>query len=595
MYVLATLAISSLIITPFVIPYFEMSSMYGVVRTLSEVQALSGSPQDYLAATDTNFMWGSITEAARSYRWGRSEHILFPGALAALLMLVGLAGAGGGGARGGLGRRYFCALAAFSAVMTLGPTWRAGGPLADLPMPYLALYEFVPGFKGLRVPIRFYVLVIFAIAVLAGYGVRNVRAWLRRSGSLSSLAGPPSALLTLAVLAEYAAFGFPIVSVPTDGSVPPIYRWLAEQDPHTVSLELPADKWSDLYYDYFSAYHWRRQVNGWSGFIPPAYPDIMRELEPFPSPSSVELARQLGVDVILIHPEKYPTRRWRDIERQLATASGLTLVGQFGGDYAYRVEKTAATVERVLSEGAIPRLAERGKSATVLVPLAALNSSGSDRALGPGPGATIRERWTSISGELRLREHRALLVPSAGDIRAVPIEVSVPDAAGRYALMLHLESAEAAVDLEGFVEVVDALETSKGASGHAARIELCSVPDTVKRRADVLFQCRVTNSGDSLWLARTPEGTGSVGLGITSWRRADGRPGLGDDGQPLSAGSELNRALWPGQTRVLNGLARAPTEPGNYTVHLDVFGEAGAWFGNLGTSSPVELSVRVER
>ena len=99
--------------------------------------------------------------------------------------------------------------------------------------------------------------------------------WLRRA---------IAAAMALIVIAEYASFPLSVAPVEVGARVPPVYRWLAEQEADAIVVELPAD--DDLLnsrYAYFSTYHWRRMVNGNSSFMPEPYRDIVRRLDDFPS------------------------------------------------------------------------------------------------------------------------------------------------------------------------------------------------------------------------------------------------------------------------------------------------------------------------
>ncbi len=71
----------------------------------------------------------------------------------------------------------------------------AGG--RRLPLPYLALHDWVPGFSSLRVPIRFVIVVAACLAALAGFAfARATSTWQPRDAPLAAV-----------VLVAIAAFG----------------------------------------------------------------------------------------------------------------------------------------------------------------------------------------------------------------------------------------------------------------------------------------------------------------------------------------------------------------------------------------------------
>ena len=152
---------------------------------------------------------------------------LFPG-------LVGLALALWGLIRGrGRTRWFFFVLLLAAFVLSLGPRlYLAPGQPAglDVNLPYAWLYAIVPGFKALRAPARFDVLVMLSLAVLAGYGVAAL-GQVSRPGISTRLAqvGIPVLLVGLVVLESLVWPAAHAEPVPVGDQVPPVYRWLAEQ------------------------------------------------------------------------------------------------------------------------------------------------------------------------------------------------------------------------------------------------------------------------------------------------------------------------------------------------------------------------------
>jgi hypothetical protein len=130
-----------------------------------------------------------------------------------------------------------------------------------LPMPFPLFYRYVKGFTGIREPVRFAVFVIFGVAVLAGFGYERVMRRMKK---------PLKAVLAVALLifinVEYLSIPLESVSVPVRKDIPPVYEWLKEQREGAVVLELPFSDWlpGESLFVYFSAYHKKRIVNGYS-------------------------------------------------------------------------------------------------------------------------------------------------------------------------------------------------------------------------------------------------------------------------------------------------------------------------------------------
>ena len=147
-----------------------------------------------------------------------------------------------------------------------------------------------------------------AVSVLAGYGL----AWLLggiQSSWKRRLMGSGFALL---VLIEYASFPISMPSVPVGRDFPQVYNWLAQQPGDFAILEIPLptrpeEVFQDAPYVYFSTYHWKKLVNGYSGFIPPGYTRLYQEeLKGFPSEETLRRIHQLGVRYVIIHLSYYP-------------------------------------------------------------------------------------------------------------------------------------------------------------------------------------------------------------------------------------------------------------------------------------------------
>jgi hypothetical protein len=104
---------------------------------------------------------------------------------------------------------------------------------------------------------------------------------------------------------------------------------------------MPAHDWEEFEEAaavYYSTYHWRKIVNGYSGFAPPGYRVIREAMEQFPSESTFELLTNLEVGYILVHTQGYRPEKGREIVRRLRNfASRGELVVQTDGDFLIRL------------------------------------------------------------------------------------------------------------------------------------------------------------------------------------------------------------------------------------------------------------------
>jgi hypothetical protein len=83
---------------------------------------------------------------------------------------------------------------------------------------------------------------------------------------------------------------------------PSIYAQLKYM-PGAVLAEfpIPDDEIGNVPFMYFSLWHWAPMVNGYSGFIPPSYVELHKEIASFPSDEAVAALQRRGVNHITIN------------------------------------------------------------------------------------------------------------------------------------------------------------------------------------------------------------------------------------------------------------------------------------------------------
>lgn len=202
-------------------------------------------------------------------------------------------------------------------MLCLGVTLYVGGRRLGVPMPYRLLYYLFPGFKSIRTPARMFVLVLLALSVLAGFGVKWIRESLRGRGR--ALAGVVVAVVLVAALAvEMMPAAIHGRALPRREEFPPVYGWLAtlEGDVSTVVLPLPrsdspdtVDKQSYFQLEpprlYYNTANWKDMVNGYSGYLPFSYYEAAYATRDFPSDESVEFLRRMKVMYVVMDGTRY--------------------------------------------------------------------------------------------------------------------------------------------------------------------------------------------------------------------------------------------------------------------------------------------------
>jgi hypothetical protein len=196
---------------------------------------------------------------------------------------------------------------------------------------------WLPGFNFIRVPSRFIILTMLALAVLAGLGFDRLAVHLTRTAR--SVA---AALLAVLLLSEYAVY--PFAGVPFAVDIPAIDRWLDTRPKPFVVAEVPVPSPGNLgalerqqtQSMLHSMAHWQKTVHGYSGMRRPYHDQLYLELTAFPDATSIASLREAGVTYVVVHTNEYGVR-WPTIEEQIAKAPALRLEHVEGDGRVYTI------------------------------------------------------------------------------------------------------------------------------------------------------------------------------------------------------------------------------------------------------------------
>jgi hypothetical protein len=270
--------IAASVAVPYSKPYRDATGRVGI-RSIPEILMHSAKPSNYLLVSKGNFLYGPANA------WSE-ELALFPGFVP--LVLAGVA----------------LVLIRPSTVMF---SYAIGLLLAfDLSLGlngvvYPLLHEFVGVFKGLRAPARasiFFLMFLAALAARGGAVLLRPLPVLARMGAVMAIGA--------AVLLEYWVVPLRLWPYPDR---PPLYSFLARQ-PDGIVAEFPVPRIEllpahEARYAYMSIFHWKRLVNGYSGYYPPSYIARMTRLATFPDAGSLAQLRADGVRYVIVHEGSY--------------------------------------------------------------------------------------------------------------------------------------------------------------------------------------------------------------------------------------------------------------------------------------------------
>ena len=289
-------------------------------------------PSDYLAVSPRNRYLGDSLGNTYSRDLERD---LFPGVTLILLAVVGLFNR-----RFGWERWMLFGVAMISIVLSFGLTGHVDGH--DFPLPYRVFYDFVPGFKAIRVPARLGLLALVGLAGMAGLGLDLILTQLRRIGTVRlvrlTVASGLSVLLVLGMSVEYTT------RIPLPGALPvtlaeanrPDYAWLAAHPAPTIEFPMGDGIIASSWPNFWSVFHWNQVVNGYSGIAPPVYYIFRDEMKSFPSPRSIALLQGIGVRNVVYHSDPTVDPQSDPFLRAAKNSAVLTqVVG--GPDYVFQL------------------------------------------------------------------------------------------------------------------------------------------------------------------------------------------------------------------------------------------------------------------
>ena len=156
----------------------------------------------------------------------------------------------------------------------------------------------------------------------------------------------------------------PFVTIPLELSIPKVYTWIREQPESMILAEIPVsltfyhgNSMEDQLYTsysmlheldiyaletyriYFSTFHKKRMINGYSGFLPEGYNKLVDTLGEFPSEISIKALQNIGVTHAVVHIRQYENKKRDEITKALASSSLLTLAYWHDDDLVFSIHK----------------------------------------------------------------------------------------------------------------------------------------------------------------------------------------------------------------------------------------------------------------
>jgi len=356
MKILLFVIVVTIMVLPFVIPYIKANIDYNFKRPIQENEYYSADIIDYFTATPSNFLYGELAKTRGNIKF--AEHSLFVGFTIIILSLYGLIPLIKSPLkeyRQYYNQIFFIFLIIIAFILSLGPYLHILGHKIDIVLPYYYLYS-VPGISSMRVPSRFIVLAVFGLSILGGYGSSKIIKQFENIYKNKKFI--PAILIVFLILIE-SVWTIPIYypKFPTGENIPEVYKWLNTKEGDFAIVELPMRPIDDTVYMYYSIYHWKKLVNGYSGFFPENYVLITDYLKKFPSNESINILKDIGgVRYIIIHTDKIDNSSIMISET--ADYKDIEFVNKFDNDYVYGIVPSDKDIE-IYVEGAYLKILGR--------------------------------------------------------------------------------------------------------------------------------------------------------------------------------------------------------------------------------------------
>lgn len=206
--------------------------------------------------------------------------------------------------------------------------------------PWALFYHFAPGFSGIRAVGRYSIFFLISACVIITVGLNE---FFKRKKFLPIKKNIVIFIIFSLIFTEFNYAHLTKKQILVDQKIPEIYNWVKDQSDERVYLELPLglnyqEHNYDVLYEFYSIYHFKKIVNGYSGFAPKAYEELSEKLINFDfDGKKVKLIKAYGATHIIFHFDYYPPKFKEKIINQFQDGKILSLEKFAGNDYVYKI------------------------------------------------------------------------------------------------------------------------------------------------------------------------------------------------------------------------------------------------------------------
>jgi hypothetical protein len=307
------LAIPALVAGAVMIWIFLPYAKSGNQRLLAETLRYANTPFSFINPSQDGALWGPWAVDGPGGHW-------FPGAVALLMALIGAVAFCAGKTPA---RRPLAAL----LLLGLLAAWASMG--ADFWL-YRYMFDYLPGFSGVRNVNRIAIIWLLAVSIFAAAGM----AW-----GLAGLGERARVAVGMALVAMALGESFsPLGEVYThDEEDSRRFAWLAQRPEVHNILFLPIDP-METPITYASIYHGKKMVNGYSGYFPPLYRELRSKQDEFPTAEMIKTLRDIKVDHVVVESANVNYKR---LTRRIEEFGQIAFVEKKNGLALFRISPPA--------------------------------------------------------------------------------------------------------------------------------------------------------------------------------------------------------------------------------------------------------------
>lgn len=289
------------------LPYFQVLREHPeAARSPEYLDFFSPTWSGFLISPPESGLWGDLHAPAR-------EGMTWPPETAVLVgfTLLALAMAGLVWSVWTRRQRAFLAVGvAGSVILALGTNFIDDGAWA-----YRLLFDYLPGFDGLRTPGRLVLYTTLLLAILAAGTLTHLADRLDRHTAAGAIddrwrlrvPAPVRAALLLPMVLILME-GYSVADVPAVPTAPVALSSLDQP-----ILVLPSGGSQDYAAQLWDTDGFPRIVNGTAGFVPDSQEEIRRDAYTFPARSSVAALREAGIATVVVVREQLPGTPWEHL------------------------------------------------------------------------------------------------------------------------------------------------------------------------------------------------------------------------------------------------------------------------------------------